>query len=265
MYGFTGEDQNNSAGLVYLRAKYYNASSGTFMSRDTWAGDENLPMSYNRWAYTYANPVNYTDPSGMYSSFTEGRLIHQMIQADYIASYGAGRSIVTEYYIRYASFSFPGDNYERADIADLTLEQIYEIKPKADETNGVAQLHNYLHYLPFGWSPGRIYSYEPIRIGVYPTDPTKDLYAFMKVTTPGVILYYSKKNGNEIPVPVFEYETKKEDEKNRNYYPQQLSPEAIPCFFVTVAVVSIILADPIPGDEILIPPALSVLTQVFSY
>lgn len=38
------------------------------MSRDTWNGDANLPMSYNRWAYTNGNPVNYTDPSGMSSS-----------------------------------------------------------------------------------------------------------------------------------------------------------------------------------------------------
>ena len=34
------------------------------MSRDTWAGDENLPMSYNAWLYTYANPINHVDPSG---------------------------------------------------------------------------------------------------------------------------------------------------------------------------------------------------------
>ena len=62
-YGFTGEAQD-STGMEYLRARYYNASTGTFMSRDTWDGDANQPMSYNRWMYTYGNPVNYTDPSG---------------------------------------------------------------------------------------------------------------------------------------------------------------------------------------------------------
>jgi hypothetical protein len=35
------------------------------MSRDTWSGDANQPMSYNKWAYTYGNPINLSDPTGM--------------------------------------------------------------------------------------------------------------------------------------------------------------------------------------------------------
>ena len=65
-FGFTGETQDQSLNdMVYLRARYYAPSMGTFLSRDTWNGDANLPMSYNKWAYTFANPVNYTDPSGL--------------------------------------------------------------------------------------------------------------------------------------------------------------------------------------------------------
>lgn len=36
------------------------------MSRDTWTGDEGMPMSYNVWLYGYGNPVRYSDPSGNY-------------------------------------------------------------------------------------------------------------------------------------------------------------------------------------------------------
>lgn len=65
-FGYTGEQQYRSLDdMVYLRARYYAPTTGTFLSRDTWEGDANLPMSYNRWLYTYANPVNYADPSGM--------------------------------------------------------------------------------------------------------------------------------------------------------------------------------------------------------
>ena len=53
--------------IFYLRAQYYAPRTGTFLSRDMWAGDANQPMSYNKWAYTNANPVNFTDPSGMIS------------------------------------------------------------------------------------------------------------------------------------------------------------------------------------------------------
>jgi RHS repeat-associated protein len=62
-YGYTGEQQDTS-GMVYLRARYYNPTDGRFQSRDTWGGDDNSPMSFNRWNYVEGNPVNLSDPSG---------------------------------------------------------------------------------------------------------------------------------------------------------------------------------------------------------
>ncbi len=61
-YGFTNE--YTSQGLVYLRARYYAPGMGRFLTRDMWGGNPNVPISYNRWAYTYSNPVNLADPSG---------------------------------------------------------------------------------------------------------------------------------------------------------------------------------------------------------
>jgi len=62
-YGFTGEQQDAS-GLTYLRARYYAGSTGRFLTRDTWGGNANSPMSFNAWNYTSSNPINYSDPSG---------------------------------------------------------------------------------------------------------------------------------------------------------------------------------------------------------
>lgn len=62
-YGFTGEFTDPS-GMVYLRARYYMPGYGRFLTRDTWTGDYNSPLSLNRWNYTHSNPINYTDPSG---------------------------------------------------------------------------------------------------------------------------------------------------------------------------------------------------------
>ncbi len=75
MYGFSGEIQD-STGMVYLRARHYDPGIGLFTSRDTWVGDANLPMSYNRWAYTNGNPVNYTDPSSQ-TPYSESLIIDE--------------------------------------------------------------------------------------------------------------------------------------------------------------------------------------------
>ena len=62
-FAFTGEQQDVS-GLTYLRARYYSSGDGRFLTRDTWMGDYNRPLSLNRWNYTSSNPINYADPSG---------------------------------------------------------------------------------------------------------------------------------------------------------------------------------------------------------
>lgn len=62
-YGYTGEQQD-SAGMVYLRARYYNPADGRFQSRDTWGGDANRSFSYNKWMYAYSNPIKYIDSTG---------------------------------------------------------------------------------------------------------------------------------------------------------------------------------------------------------
>ena len=61
-YGYTGEYTSND--LVYLRARHYDPAMGRFLTRDTWMGNYNKPLSLNRWAYGYGNPVKYTDLTG---------------------------------------------------------------------------------------------------------------------------------------------------------------------------------------------------------
>jgi len=61
-YGFTGEQQSNN--MVYLRSRYYSGSTGRFLTRDTWGGNPNSPMSYNKWNYVGSNPINRTDHTG---------------------------------------------------------------------------------------------------------------------------------------------------------------------------------------------------------
>jgi RHS repeat-associated protein len=62
-YTFTGEE-NDSSGLVYLRARYYDPAVGRFLSRDPFPTQATDTQSLNRYAYVKNNPTNYVDPSG---------------------------------------------------------------------------------------------------------------------------------------------------------------------------------------------------------
>ena len=42
----------------------YAPGMGRFITRDTWEGRSNKPMSFNKWNYVDNNPINRLDPSG---------------------------------------------------------------------------------------------------------------------------------------------------------------------------------------------------------
>jgi RHS repeat-associated protein len=64
-YGYTGEQWDASAGLVFLRARYYQPATGRFLSKDLWTGDQLWPQALNPYVYVVNNPINLIDPSGL--------------------------------------------------------------------------------------------------------------------------------------------------------------------------------------------------------
>jgi RHS repeat-associated protein len=63
-YLYRGEQYDPDLGLYYLRARYYNPSTGRFMSRDPYDGNKILPISLHKYLYASSNPVNRADPRG---------------------------------------------------------------------------------------------------------------------------------------------------------------------------------------------------------
>ena len=51
-------------GLYYVNARYYNSTTGRFITEDTYIGKYYDPLSLNRYTYCHNNPLRYTDPSG---------------------------------------------------------------------------------------------------------------------------------------------------------------------------------------------------------
>jgi RHS repeat-associated protein len=58
---FAGQYQDGDSGLFYLRARYYDPSAGQFISRDPLTATTRQPYSYS-----YDNPLNLTDPTGLF-------------------------------------------------------------------------------------------------------------------------------------------------------------------------------------------------------
>ena len=65
-YLYTGEQYDPQLQDYYLRARYYNPSTGRFTARDSFEGFMSDPLSLAKYPYVHGNPVNLTDPSGLF-------------------------------------------------------------------------------------------------------------------------------------------------------------------------------------------------------
>ena len=63
-FRYCGEYFDKETGTIYLRARYYNPSNGRFISRDSFAGKLNDPLSLNLYTYCANNPIYLVDESG---------------------------------------------------------------------------------------------------------------------------------------------------------------------------------------------------------
>jgi RHS repeat-associated protein len=63
-YTFTGQKLDESTGLMYYGARYYDPALGRFVSADPIVPEPGNPQDLNRYAYVRNNPLKYTDPSG---------------------------------------------------------------------------------------------------------------------------------------------------------------------------------------------------------
>jgi RHS repeat-associated protein len=64
---FGGEQLEPSLGLYNLRARNYDPAVGRFLGRDPFEGRLADPGSLSPYLYAHADPVNTTDPTGLFS------------------------------------------------------------------------------------------------------------------------------------------------------------------------------------------------------
>ena len=66
MFLYAGEQYTAATDLYYLRARYYDPSTGRFTALDPAAGSPQDPISLHKYLYAGANPVMNTDPTGQF-------------------------------------------------------------------------------------------------------------------------------------------------------------------------------------------------------
>jgi RHS repeat-associated protein len=72
---FTGHERDTNIGpeyLDYMHARFYNPNWGRFLSVDPAGGAPRMPQTWNRYTYVMNNPLNLTDPFGLYPCPTRG-------------------------------------------------------------------------------------------------------------------------------------------------------------------------------------------------
>jgi RHS repeat-associated protein len=66
-YLFAGEQLDPVLGDYYNRARYYDPQTGRFTKRDSHSGNIVEPPTLHKYIYTSNNPVNFIDPTGLYT------------------------------------------------------------------------------------------------------------------------------------------------------------------------------------------------------
>ncbi len=79
-YQFTGEMRDSYIKLIYLRSRYYAPETGRFLTKDSWQGDYNRPLSLNQWNYVEGNPVMYSDPTGHIKKGNEAKEARELVE-----------------------------------------------------------------------------------------------------------------------------------------------------------------------------------------
>ncbi len=107
--GFTGHIKDADTGLNYMQARYYDPVIGRFLSHDPVGFmDTGNPGMFNRYAYTFNNPVNMIDPNGEtplhvaagvgYGLYRVGKLAHaayKVVKSARAAKAAAGAATAT--------------------------------------------------------------------------------------------------------------------------------------------------------------------------
>jgi RHS repeat-associated protein len=129
-YSFTGEQEDSSTGLLYLRARYYDANLRTFLSRDRRQGDVKQPDTLPSHLYVGNNPINQIDPTGLWYWRVPGGGVspgHAFVEVAYelrgninVPGFNPNRQI---------EYTIPRSGRRRPDMFNSLTGAVFEVEP----------------------------------------------------------------------------------------------------------------------------------------
>jgi RHS repeat-associated protein len=130
---YCGQQVDPNFGLYYLRARYMNAGTGRFWTRDPLDGAQEEPLSLHRYLYAWDDPVNRTDPSGKWASKWEAP-IHQLA-IDHVLTElpDSDRDVLKEEQVLMDKLQLPQQAYMHAMRDGTHNQSVQEAQCLADE------------------------------------------------------------------------------------------------------------------------------------
>ncbi|MFO0946004.1 MAG: RHS repeat-associated core domain-containing protein [Planctomycetota bacterium] len=176
---YSGEQTDSLTGMQYLRARYYDPSTGRFASLDPFAGNNQDPVSLHKYAYATPNPIMFIDPAGLFTQ-AQGYLAEEEIAKiytrDHLADITKTKAVEGQIVpgVVFGRWARVGANIRlKPDITNHIQEKYNEIKPFT--ISGVASAVDALkRYLPnytsegytidASWTPSVRLIYIPCRL-----------------------------------------------------------------------------------------------------
>ena len=79
-YRYSGEYYDRETNAIYLRARYYDPGLGRFLTRDTYTGEEDAPLSLHLYTYCENDGVNHVDPTGHWKKKTHEKITKEVLK-----------------------------------------------------------------------------------------------------------------------------------------------------------------------------------------
>ena len=157
-FRYCGEYYDTETGTIYLRARYYNPTTGRFISRDSYAGKNEDPLSFNLYTYCHNNPILYFDPSGRFlvpividtnnylennnEQNTEVQIIEETNKNIFFVYNNPGRDFNTQ--AKYMAKK----SYDNRNVEYIKITSIDEFKNEWNnlkDRNDIGDIHLFLH------------------------------------------------------------------------------------------------------------------------